>query len=38
VKVLPSDWNGVAAARTFFELRDKLAGPAHRLVDTIRAG
>ena len=38
VKVLPSDWNGVAAARTFFELRDRLAAPAHQLVDTVRAG
>lgn len=38
VKVLPGDWNGVAAAETFFELRDRLAGPAHRLVDTVRAG
>lgn len=37
VKVLPSDWNGVAAASTFFELRAKLAGPAHRLVDSVRA-
>jgi phenylacetic acid degradation operon negative regulatory protein len=36
VKVLPSDWNGVAAARTFFELREKLAGPAHGLVDSVR--
>jgi phenylacetic acid degradation operon negative regulatory protein len=38
VKVLPGDWNGVAAARTFFELRDKLAEPAHTLVDAVRAG
>jgi phenylacetic acid degradation operon negative regulatory protein len=36
VKVLPGDWNGTAAARTFFELRDRLAEPAHRLVDTVR--
>jgi phenylacetic acid degradation operon negative regulatory protein len=35
-KVLPGGWNGVAAAETFFELRDRLAGPAHRLVDSVR--
>ncbi|HEX5401098.1 MAG TPA: PaaX family transcriptional regulator C-terminal domain-containing protein [Pseudonocardiaceae bacterium] len=38
VKALPSDWNGVAAATTFADLRTRLAGPAHRLVDSVRAG
>jgi phenylacetic acid degradation operon negative regulatory protein len=35
--VLPADWAGVRAADTFFELRDRLAGAAHRFVDAVRA-
>lgn len=34
--VLPSGWNGLRAADVFFELRDRLADPAHRFVDGIR--
>jgi len=33
---LPADWPGQPAADTFFELRSRLAGPAHRFVDEIR--
>jgi len=35
--VLPPDWNGLRAADTFFELRDRLATAAHGFVDAIRA-
>jgi phenylacetic acid degradation operon negative regulatory protein len=34
---LPVDWNGVRAADTFFELHDRLAAPAHRFVESVRA-
>jgi phenylacetic acid degradation operon negative regulatory protein len=30
--VLPDGWNGIRAADTFFELRDRLAGPAAEFV------
>jgi phenylacetic acid degradation operon negative regulatory protein len=30
--VLPGGWNGIRAADTFFELRDRLAGPAAEFV------
>jgi phenylacetic acid degradation operon negative regulatory protein len=33
---LPADWPGQPAADTFFELRSRLAGPAHRFVDETR--
>jgi phenylacetic acid degradation operon negative regulatory protein len=33
--VLPGNWNGFRAAETFFGLRDRLAAPAHRYVDTV---
>jgi phenylacetic acid degradation operon negative regulatory protein len=36
-EVLPKRWNGVRAAETFFELRDRLAAASHRFVDTVRA-
>jgi phenylacetic acid degradation operon negative regulatory protein len=36
-EVLPPRWNGVRAAETFFELRERLADPAHRFVDSVRA-
>jgi phenylacetic acid degradation operon negative regulatory protein len=36
-EVLPPRWKGVRAAETFFELRDRLAAPAHRFVDSVRA-
>lgn len=35
-EVLPSGWNGLRAADVFFELRDRLAVPAHRFADAIR--
>jgi phenylacetic acid degradation operon negative regulatory protein len=35
-EVLPADWTGQRAADTFFELRTRLAEPAHRFVDEIR--
>jgi phenylacetic acid degradation operon negative regulatory protein len=35
-ELLPPRWNGVRAAETFFELRDRLAAPAHRFVDSVR--
>jgi phenylacetic acid degradation operon negative regulatory protein len=35
-EVLPADWTGQRAADTFFELRSRLAEPAHRFVDEIR--
>jgi phenylacetic acid degradation operon negative regulatory protein len=31
-EVLPDGWNGIRAAETFFELRDRLAGPAEDFV------
>jgi phenylacetic acid degradation operon negative regulatory protein len=34
--VLPARWNGIRAADTFFELRDRLAGPAADFVTAIR--
>lgn len=34
--LLPEPWNGVAAADTFFELRSRLAAPAHAFVDAVR--
>ena len=34
--VLPEGWNGIRAADTFFELRDRLAGPAAEFVATRR--
>lgn len=34
-EILPADWNGVRAADTFFELRERLAGPAHEFVESI---
>lgn len=33
-EVLPSDWNGVRAADTFFELHERLAKPAHEFVES----
>jgi phenylacetic acid degradation operon negative regulatory protein len=36
-ELLPPRWNGVRAAETFFELHTRLAAPAHRFVDTVRA-
>lgn len=35
--VLPSGWNGLRAADVFFELRERLAGPAHTFVDRMRS-
>jgi phenylacetic acid degradation operon negative regulatory protein len=35
-EVLPRGWNGVRAADTFFELRTRLADPAHRFVGSVR--
>ncbi|GAA3793714.1 PaaX family transcriptional regulator C-terminal domain-containing protein [Amycolatopsis tucumanensis] len=35
--VLPPDWIGIRAADTFFELRRRLAGPAHDYVESLRA-
>jgi phenylacetic acid degradation operon negative regulatory protein len=37
LETLPADWNGVRAADIFFELHDRLAAPAHRFVDSVRA-
>jgi len=34
--VLPDGWNGIRAADTFFELRDRLAGPAAEFVTARR--
>jgi len=34
--VLPAGWNGIRAADTFFELRDRLAGPAAEFVTARR--
>src|SRR5215469_2647437 len=33
--VLPTGWNGIRAADTFFVLRDRLAGPAAEFVTTV---
>jgi phenylacetic acid degradation operon negative regulatory protein len=35
--VLPARWNGFRAADTFFELRDRLAGPAGDYVAAVRS-
>ena len=37
-EVLPPGWNGTRAAETFFGLQQRLAGPAHRFVDSVRGG
>jgi phenylacetic acid degradation operon negative regulatory protein len=37
-EVLPPGWNGSRAAETFFGLQQRLAGPAHRFVDSVRSG
>jgi phenylacetic acid degradation operon negative regulatory protein len=37
-ELLPRGWSGVAAADLFFELRERLADPAHTHVEAIRAG
>jgi len=34
--VLPAGWNGIRAADTFFELQDRLAGPAAECVVAVR--
>jgi phenylacetic acid degradation operon negative regulatory protein len=34
--VLPARWNGIRAAEVFFELRDRLAGPAEEFVASVR--
>ncbi|MGI8576591.1 MAG: PaaX family transcriptional regulator [Nocardioidaceae bacterium] len=36
-EVLPDGWNGSRAADLFFALRDRLAEPAHRHVESVRA-
>ncbi len=36
-ELLPPRWPGVHAAETFFELRSRLADPAHRFVDAARS-
>jgi phenylacetic acid degradation operon negative regulatory protein len=36
LELLPARWKGVAAADTFFELRNRLAEPAHAFVDRLR--
>jgi phenylacetic acid degradation operon negative regulatory protein len=36
-ELLPRQWNGVRAADTFVELQQRLAGPAHEFVETLRA-
>ncbi|MGW0802533.1 PaaX family transcriptional regulator [Nonomuraea sp. NPDC002799] len=33
LEILPAGWNGVRAADTFFELHERLAGPAHEFVE-----
>ena len=35
-ELLPRGWQGTRAADVFFGLREKLAGPAHELVDAVR--
>ena len=37
-ELLPRGWPGVRAADLFFALRDRLAGPAHDHVETVRRG
>lgn len=37
VSVLPPDWSGTRAAAIFQAIRDRLAEPAHRFVDGVRA-
>jgi len=37
-ELLPRGWSGSGAADLFFELRERLADPAHRHVQAIRAG
>jgi phenylacetic acid degradation operon negative regulatory protein len=37
LELLPKRWKGVVAADTFFELRDRLAVPAHAFVDAVRS-
>jgi phenylacetic acid degradation operon negative regulatory protein len=37
-ELLPRGWSGVGAADLFFELRERLADPAHQHVQSIRAG
>ncbi len=36
LELLPARWQGLAAADAFFELRNRLAGPAHAFVDRLR--
>ena len=36
-ELLPADWAGHAASRTFADLRARVEAPAHRFVDQIRA-
>jgi phenylacetic acid degradation operon negative regulatory protein len=38
LELLPKHWKGMVAADLFFELRDRLAAPAHSFVDAVRAG
>lgn len=38
VELLPKRWKGTEAADTFFELRTRLAEPAHAFVDAVRTG
>jgi phenylacetic acid degradation operon negative regulatory protein len=38
LELLPRRWKGVVAADTFFELRERLAVPAHSFVDAVRTG
>jgi phenylacetic acid degradation operon negative regulatory protein len=35
-ELLPAGWQGTQAADVFFGLRERLAGPAHRLLDDVR--
>jgi phenylacetic acid degradation operon negative regulatory protein len=37
-ELLPEGWSGGPAAETFFALKRRLEGPAHRFVDQVRAG
>ncbi|NDL59357.1 PaaX family transcriptional regulator [Phytoactinopolyspora sp. XMNu-373] len=36
VELLPDDWKGTEAAELFFELRERLAGPARDYLDQVR--
>ncbi|MCG5221136.1 PaaX family transcriptional regulator C-terminal domain-containing protein [Streptosporangium soli] len=38
LEVLPGDWNGVRAADIFFELRERLAKPAHKFAESALRG